>query len=139
MDELRTLVYASTAHSWVDESALKTILKNAREYNAKYSLTGVLIFEDGNFLQTIEGLAKDIDLVFERISNSQKHYNVQVILNAPISARSFPNWSMGFIEMPKDTSLRQSANQWKIMNAWPYRKDIHIGAKMIQNYWKRAQ
>jgi hypothetical protein len=104
-----------------------------------HNLTGVLIYEDGNFLQTIEGHPTDIDLVFERISKSQKHHDIQVILDTPILARSFPNWSMGFIDMPKDSDLRQSANQWKIFNDWPYHKDIHIGAQMIQNYWKRNQ
>jgi hypothetical protein len=139
MNELRTLVYASTAHLWVDESDLKKILDNARDYNEKKDLTGVLIYEDGNFLQTIEGPPKEIDLVFEKILSSQKHFDIQVILDTPILNRSFPNWSMGFIEMPRDSSLRLSANQWKFLNAWPYRKDIHIGAKMIQNYWKRHQ
>lgn len=139
MSELRTLVYASTAHYWVDEAALKPLLKNARTYNQANDLTGVLIYEDGNFLQTLEGPAKEIDLVFEKILSSQKHYNIQVILDANITERSFPNWSMGFIEMPKDICLRRSANQWKFMNAWPNKKGIHIGAKMIQNYWKRHQ
>jgi Sensors of blue-light using FAD len=139
MKELKTLVYASTAHSWVSEFDLKTMLHKSRDYNKGHGLTGVLIYEDGSFLQTIEGPPEEVDLVFDRISKSQKHYNIQLILEAPILARSFPNWSMGFIEMPKDNFLRQSANQWKIFNSWPYQKEIHIGAKMIQNYWKRHQ
>jgi hypothetical protein len=139
MGTLRTLVYASTARPWVDEAALKDMLKQARLYNQLHALTGVLLYEDGNFLQTIEGPEGEIDAVFYRICASARHYDIQLILDAPIEKRSFPNWSMGFIDMPKDKYLRQSANQWRLQNAWPRQADRHIGAQMIDNYWKRYQ
>jgi len=134
---LYTIVYASTAHSWVDEPALKHILKTARDYNGAHNLTGVLLHEDGNFLQTLEGYKEDLDLVFKKICSSQKHYDIQMILETQITSRSFADWSMGFIEMPKDTFLRLYADGWKENYLALDKAPTHIGAKMIQNFWKR--
>ncbi len=139
MSELRTIVYTSTANSWVDELALKHTLHTSRAFNLQKNIGGVLLYEDGTFLQCIEGSSTALDEVFERIAISKLHYDIEVILDAPIKKRAFPNWVMGFVEMPKDADLRVAANQWKVYEVYIESKNIHAGAQIIANFWERRQ
>ena len=103
---LSTLVYVSVAARPQTEDDLEKLLTFARANNSKHSITGMLLYRDGLFVQALEGEQEDIQALFEKIKVDKRHRNVTKIHFRPIKERSFGDWSMGFVS-PKDDDLKQ--------------------------------
>lgn len=73
------------------------ILEASQSNNAQSAVTGALIFNEGVFGQVLEGPRDAVEETFERIQMDDRHYEVTLLDIAPISGRSFANWSMGFV------------------------------------------
>lgn len=93
---LHCLVYVSLANQEMSDSHLQSMLKKAREKNEGLSITGMLLYRDGFFMQALEGELKDIDDLFNTISKDPRHRDVLLIYKKPIQQRGFPDWTMGF-------------------------------------------
>jgi hypothetical protein len=79
------------------EALLDDILRTARHHNARNDLSGaLLLFNDGCFAQVLEGGLKQLECCFEAIRRDERHCDVTLLEQAPISARGFSDWSMGF-------------------------------------------
>jgi len=117
---------------------LKIILEEARHYNIINNLTGVLLYEEGEFVQILEGNKDDLDLVFKKICASQKHYDIEMILDAPIGGRAFSDWSMGYIKMASDefvilyeNSCREYASVLNNVSSQTRAKILQVIIKLI--------
>ena len=93
---LHCLVYVSLANQEMSDKHLQDLLKKAREKNEKLSISGMLLFRDGFFMQALEGEQEDIEDLFETIKKDTRHRDVLLINNKPIKQRGFPDWTMGF-------------------------------------------
>lgn len=91
-----SLTYLSSASSRMDEDQLAGLLATVRLKNEALGITGVLLYADGNFIQTIEGPEAAIEATFARIAVDPRHRGVLVGLREQIDERRFPDWSMGF-------------------------------------------
>lgn len=92
--DLRTVEYVSTATKLYDGDALLHLLDRAAGYNVDVGVTGLLLFGSGVFVQTIEGLDKDVQSVFERIKSDASHKILRVFANEPITCRVYTDWAM---------------------------------------------
>ena len=101
------LVYASRSVARLDADALRELLSAARARNAEDGITGMLLYAHGSFLQLLEGDEAAVDTTFERISADDRHSDLRLLDRAPIEARGFGDWSMGF-EEPDDDQLVES-------------------------------
>ena len=52
------LIYASSATKAMSQDELKALLAKARTNNQRDNITGMLLYNDGNFLQVLEGEAE---------------------------------------------------------------------------------
>ena len=77
-------------------SQIRNILAASRANNSRVALTGALLFSAGCFAQALEGPLDVLEDTFERIQCDERHSDVTVLHSAPITAREFPAWSMGF-------------------------------------------
>lgn len=93
------IVYTSTATVAFADKDLRTLLSRARERNAAVGVTGMLLHHNGAFLQVLEGAPDAVDLVFARINRDPRHRNVVLLDRRDADERSFPDWSMGFIDI----------------------------------------
>lgn len=93
---LNCLVYVSLANQEMSDSHLQSMLKKAREKNARLNITGMLLYRDGFFMQALEGELTNIEDLFKTISNDPRHRDVLLIYKKPIKERGFPDWTMGF-------------------------------------------
>ena len=71
-----------------------SILKTARTENPKLGITGVLLYDNGKFLQILEGEKFHLDALLENIKRDNRHNNMQILVDAPISARELEGWNM---------------------------------------------
>ena len=98
-DKLTHIIYASTAIEKFTPSDLKTILQVARRNNSQQSVTGMLLYASGSFLQILEGDEATLIGLFATISSDSRHRNLTKIIQEPIAQRAFGDWTMGFAEI----------------------------------------
>jgi hypothetical protein len=93
---LHELIYSSAARQPFSEAALKTLLVKARARNAPLGLTGLLLHENGSFLQVLEGTQQAVTELYERLCKDPRHHRLVRIYEGEIAPRRFGDWSMGF-------------------------------------------
>ena len=91
---MRTLAYTSKATRDFDNADLRKLFVRAAQFNETHDVTGLLVFSDGNFLQTIEGFNDDVQAVYERIQSDPRHTLTGVLVDEPIQRRMYPGWAM---------------------------------------------
>ncbi len=104
MVDLISLTYLSLATSPLDEDQLKDLLAESRDNNARSDVTGMLLYADQQFIQTIEGRRHDVEATMERILADPRHHHVDITLVDDIESRSFPEWTMGFKVLTQETA-----------------------------------
>lgn len=104
--KLHQLLYLSNAVKLLSESELKDILSIARHNNSLLEVTGMLVYQDGSFIQVLEGDKAHIELLFEKISKDARHNNIIVIGEQEVNQRSFANWDMAFHKL-SETDLNK--------------------------------
>lgn len=106
LEPLKLIVYVSSAVSSLNDAALAGLLVHARASNRLSDVTGVLLFEDGDIMQVIEGPPDVVDKLFESIQRDRRHSSVHRLVSSSIDGREFPGWSMGF-----GRTIRQARKQ----------------------------
>ena len=93
---LYQLSYLSSAINLFSSEQLKELLEQSRKKNSMKNITGALFYNDGNFLQIIEGEKKLILQLFETIKKDERHKDVIVLFEEEIETREFRKWSMAY-------------------------------------------
>lgn len=91
---LATLVYRSRCVTPLDDSALKQLVEAALQRNQAESVTGLLIYDGGRFLQWLEGPAESVDRIWQSIRVDSRHTDVEILGHMPTTVRCFPDWGM---------------------------------------------
>jgi hypothetical protein len=113
MNDLRSIVYVSTAVAPFADEELEALLIEARDFNRKHSVTGVLLYNDGSFMQCFEGPEAEVAQAYARIQASERHKDIYELMNEPVPERSFRSWDMGLARPTKSELLRLSTARWK--------------------------
>lgn len=92
---LETVVYISSASETIDSAGIEALLKEAHSNNLVHGITGVLLYEDGSFLQVLEGPGQILDRLLSAIEKDSRHKGMIVTYRASIESRAFWNWGMG--------------------------------------------
>jgi hypothetical protein len=93
--KIHQLIYTSRATSNLTEAELISMLVNAQRINYEHKLTGILIFQNNEIMQLIEGEHNNVKKIFAKIRNDTRHTDVKIVLEADSPSRSFPMWVMG--------------------------------------------
>lgn len=97
MDHLRRIFYVSRADPLLDGLTVKNIVFKAQRVNRQMDVTGVLAHSGRHFAQVLEGTAENLAVLTARIEKDQRHAEVTVLFDEPISRRDYADWSMGFL------------------------------------------
>ncbi len=93
-EQLHQLVYTSKAKLPITFKEITDINTQAKTNNKGKNLTGVLLYQDGCFLQLLEGNKETIHDTFKKISKDRRHNTVKILVDKPVNKRHFPNWDM---------------------------------------------
>lgn len=93
---LSGLLYFSLASPNLDDLQLANIISSARKSNAERGISGQLHYENGLFLQWIEGETTQIEGLWKKIFIDNRHSRLTKMFSGEISIRSFGNWDMQF-------------------------------------------
>src|SRR3954469_22342601 len=95
------LIYRSAARVRFEQRQLTELLARARVNNAELGLTGMLLYDDGSFLQVLEGEPEPLTTLYARILKDPRHSNIVRLLERDIEARQFGDWKMGFVSVTR--------------------------------------
>jgi hypothetical protein len=98
-EPLHHLTDVSSATGLFSTEQLHELLAKARVANERDGITGMLLYKDGNFMQTIEGPAAAIDALRQRIELDPRHHGIIFLRSGSRSDRLFDGWSMGFTDL----------------------------------------
>ncbi|MBC7681449.1 MAG: BLUF domain-containing protein [Ferruginibacter sp.] len=115
MPRLLSLVYVSSARTRLREPELEQLLSLSRTRNQQDALTGVLLYNDGNFMQYLEGPGTALRQTYQRICANPLHGNLIEMVLEPIAERSFSTWAMDFARPTASELLALSNARWKRM------------------------
>lgn len=93
------LMYVSTGTVAFDDVSLRKLLASARTANTAIDVTGMLLHQNGSFLQVLEGETAVVDPLFAKIGRDRRHQTVMMLARNEITARNFADWSMGFTDV----------------------------------------
>lgn len=91
---LRRYMYVSTAVNDFSDDELFALANGARVRNVRKSITGVLLYKGGSFLQVIEGPIDAMDELVTRITSDHRHTFLEVLLDEHATRRFFADWEM---------------------------------------------
>lgn len=120
------LLYLSSATQPFDDAALEHLLAVSRRNNEADGVSGMLLYDDGNFIQYLEGEETGVEAVFDRIGRDPRHAGMLVVSRGAATRRLFADWSMGFQGVtPQDRAriggfeLSRAAIEERLGNAAP--------------------
>ena len=90
---LLQLVYASRPFGY-DAATLLGILFKARSKNAKADVTGCLICRDDLYLQLLEGPVDQVQQIYSKIQEDDRHVEVTQLISHEVDTRMFGKWAM---------------------------------------------
>ncbi len=123
MVALFQVVYTSTAAESFSRAGLVELLKGSVQRNARAGITGLLLYQDGTFMQALEGEEAAVIALFAKISRDPRHHHVIPLIHGPIQQRNFPNSAMAFRDL-NTTELQNLPGYSEFLNT-PLNGDLH--------------
>jgi hypothetical protein len=137
--DLYALVYVSTATHRLSACELLELQIRAQTHNRQVGVSGTLLYDDGNFIQYIEGPQAALLGVYVRIKRSHLHNSIIELLHCPIKERAFAAWSMA-VRSVHGTALVQAAIQGdELAQQLMKKNNANASALMLlANFWCRC-
>jgi EAL domain-containing protein (putative c-di-GMP-specific phosphodiesterase class I) len=88
------LIYVSRATQEMSDEALNALLKKTRAFNRSAGVSGCLVYQDGYFMQMLEGKRDVLLSIMDRINVDARHQDVRVVIEGPARKRVFADWGM---------------------------------------------
>jgi hypothetical protein len=98
--------YVSRTREPMTSERLLELLWQCRENNQESGVTGMLLYRNGTFLQTLEGEDEVVDELVSDILADSRHADIEVLARKTIERRDYADWSMGF-DLVSDEGLRE--------------------------------
>ena len=91
---LSTVVYKSRAVAPLEEIDLQRLVDAAQRRNQAEGLTGLVVYDEGRFLQWLEGPADSLSRVMRSINCDARHTDIEVLGNQKTPTRMFGHWGL---------------------------------------------
>lgn len=97
------VTYISQEAYPLSADALLSLLTQCHTNNPAKGLTGMLLFGNGTFLQSLEGDKAVVEPLIEKISRDPRHTAMKILQQESVTERQFAEWSMGFERITEKT------------------------------------
>ena len=65
------LVYISSAILGLSQKQILNIVKESKKNNERFDISGILLYNNGNFMQLIEGERAEVERLYEKIRHDR--------------------------------------------------------------------
>jgi hypothetical protein len=87
------------------ERGLGAIQTSSARNNGDLSVSGLLLYSGGHFLQILEGREAVVERVFQKISGDPRHTDVTRLICQRIESRLFENWKMALLNLDRGSVI----------------------------------
>jgi hypothetical protein len=91
---LCSLVYRSRAVSALSDYDLYSLVQAAQTRNARDSITGLMLYDEGRFYQWLEGPVENVARLMQAIAADTRHTDIEILSDKPAAVRQFGDWKM---------------------------------------------
>lgn len=136
---ITSLVYVSQARRRLTSYELDEIVVDASAHNCMRDVTGVLLYDDGTFLQYLEGPESGIESIYERIKRATRHTIVAELHHGYASRRYFHRWYMACRKATPGSIVELGAARWEHTLAKTL-ADVSPpdGVRTLTDFWEQA-
>lgn len=106
------LIYSSRETVAFDQSMLDALLAKARRNNAQLDITGLLLYDAGDFLQILEGPGDAVADLYALIERDERHRDARIVHQQAIADREFGDWGMAFARADSLNSSIDGFNEY---------------------------
>ncbi|WP_306607182.1 EAL domain-containing protein [Azonexus sp.] len=112
---LHFLIYVSKATQEMSREALEELLKKARRFNRSAGISGCLVYQDGYFMQMLEGKRDVLFSLIDGIKADSRHDNLRVVIEGPARGRVFADWGMVLRDLStlQDQAFVEAFTPWQ--------------------------
>ena len=107
------ITYVSVESKQLTAEDLLAILVQCNKNNPENRITGMLIYGNGTFLQTLEGPNDAVKALSNKISKDRRHKDFQILSETIVSERAHHAFSMGF-EQLTETNTEEHPTEKRI-------------------------
>jgi len=106
------LVYRSHSRIGITErkQQLGEIFSVARSSNKKLGVTGALLIDDDQFVQTLEGPEPAVRDLYVKISKDRRHEHIELLESGDVPERVFGRWAMAKMAAEGEPDIPLLAN-----------------------------
>lgn len=91
---MKSIVYLSQAKISFSDEALEELTRLSSENNDSLGISGYLCYQNGRFLQYLEGPIEPVDALVEKIKKDPRHEFLYYMEGGTSAKKLFPFWSM---------------------------------------------
>lgn len=95
------LLYASRVLDNKMGEIVQQIMQQSRQHNPQFGITGILCHSEDIFLQVLEGGRANVNHLYARILQDNRHTDVILLDYQEISERRYAGWTMGQVNLLK--------------------------------------
>ena len=95
-EKLYYIVCVSIADGIFSEENLSDLIKNYRRHCESHDLTGMLVYDEGAFIQIAEGIQHNVNDFYDKIYDDAVHEEMLKIAEGPLDERNFVVWDAGY-------------------------------------------
>ena len=93
---LKSICYRSTINKELSILETEALFDACKKNNNRLGLMGLLYRYNNYYFHIIEGDKKDIDNLFSKIKTENRHKDITILLNQPITKFTFNNFTTGY-------------------------------------------
>ena len=91
---LSTVIYRSRAVRDMSPPALRDLTISSQRRNSRDAITGLMLYDNGQFFQWLEGPPGNVDRLMGDIHQDSRHTGIEILTSQSVASRSFGDWSM---------------------------------------------
>jgi len=105
-----TICYVSTARRDIDQNKIHELFYNSCQNNIAQGISGILLYNEGNFMQILEGSRSNIISLFQAIKKDQRHSDIITLFEKPIPYCIFKGYNSGFSTIENNDHIENLNN-----------------------------
>lgn len=95
---MKSVIYLSLAKDEFSENDLIDLAMSAAKKNSGEGITGFLCFQNGRFIQYIEGEEDSLDMLMSKIRHDKRHKILTELKSGELVKKRFPTWGMALLK-----------------------------------------
>lgn len=118
------LIYTSVQSSSFDRSSFEQLCKKSSEANKARGVGGLLLCNDLEFMQCLEGPRDAVASIYKKIINDPRHRDIRLLVSVPASERLFQDWSMVGLAIKPSSLLSGEPIAYTLLDHrlyWPWK------------------